>query len=74
MSDSNRYCVNCSCVIPSGRIEAIPNVTTCVKCSKVKPYVGFMDWYHKTAPEIVIIPAEDIENIRRATRISSRSR
>lgn len=74
MSDSSRHCVCCNSVIPPGRIEAIPDVSTCVKCSKVKPYVGFMDWYHKTAPEIVIIPAEDRENIRRASRISCRSR
>lgn len=74
MSVSERYCISCNSIIPAGRIEAIPNVTTCVKCSKVKPYVGFMDWHHKTAPEIVILSSENPENIRRAQRISSRSR
>ena len=74
MNVSERQCVTCKCIIPTGRIEAIPDVTTCIRCSTVKPYKGFMDWYHKTAPEIVIIPAEDKENIRRAARISCRSR
>jgi hypothetical protein len=74
MSVSNRNCETCNSPIPLGRIQAIPDVTTCVKCSRVKPYVGFMDWHHKTAPEIVLISSENKENIRRAARISSRSR
>jgi hypothetical protein len=33
-----------------------------------------MDWGHKTAPEIVMIPADDKENLRRAAAISERRR
>jgi hypothetical protein len=31
-----------------------------------------MDWYHKTAPELVIVSGK--ENLRRAERINNRSR
>jgi hypothetical protein len=33
-----------------------------------------MDWGHKTAPEIVMIPSDDRENVRRAKAISDRRR
>jgi hypothetical protein len=56
------------------RLEALPNTTTCVGCSRVSSYVGFMDWNHKTAPEIVMIPSDDRENVRRAKAISDRRR
>jgi len=40
----------------------------------VKPMVGFMDWYHKTAPELVMISSGDKENLRRAQRMNARAR
>jgi hypothetical protein len=67
-------CQTCGCEISKARLEALPYTTTCVNCSKAKPYVGFMDWYHKTAPELVMINSGDKENIRRAQRISNRAR
>jgi hypothetical protein len=33
-----------------------------------------MDWSHKTAPELVMVDSADSENLRRARRISERSR
>jgi len=33
-----------------------------------------MDWYHKTAPELVMISSGDKENLRRAQRINARAR
>lgn len=68
------YCDHCNCPIPAARMLAVPHTTTCVKCSVERPYMGFMDWHHKTAPELVMIPASDKENIRRARRITNRSR
>jgi len=44
-----RTCEKCGNIIPRGRIEALPHTTTCVRCSDVKAFVGFMDWGHKTA-------------------------
>ena len=69
-----RTCDTCNAVIPPARIEALPNTTTCVACSRVTTFVGFMDWSHKTAPELVIVNSSDSENLRRARRINERSR
>ena len=69
-----RICDTCGCEIPQMRVEAIPNVTTCVGCSRESKYVGFNDWYHKTAPEIVMVRSNDTENLRRAMRMNNRSR
>ena len=68
------YCVNCNGIIPVARLEVLPDTQTCVGCSTAKPMVGFMDWAHKTAPELVMINSADKENLRRAKRISARSR
>ena len=69
-----RKCMKCDCEIPAMRLEALPNTTTCVGCSRVASYVGFLDWSHKTAPEIVMIPSDQRENVRRAQAISDRRR
>ena len=67
-------CETCTVQIPSARLRAVPHATTCVRCSTERAHIGFMDWHHKTAPELVMIPAEQKENIRRAKRIAQRSR
>ncbi len=67
-------CQKCGVTIPYNRLLAIPNVTVCVNCSDVKEYVGFMDWEHKTAPEIVFVGGDDRENLRRARAINERKR
>lgn len=69
-----RICDTCGSVIPQARVEALPNTTTCVGCSRESKMVGFMDWYHKTAPELVMVSSGDVENLRRAQRVNSRSR
>ena len=69
-----RLCDTCETEIPKGRLECLPNTTTCVKCSRVRRPVGFMDWYHKTAPELVMVAADDTEGLRRAQRVNARSR
>jgi hypothetical protein len=72
--DTLKSCLVCGCVIPPARIEALPNTTRCIKCSNEKPFKGYMVFAHKTAPEIVCIPTEDVEAIRMADRANSRSR
>lgn len=69
-----RMCIHCDSEIPLARIEVLPNTQTCVSCSTETKRVGFMDWGHKTAPELVIVDSNDKENMRRASRINSRSR
>lgn len=68
------YCAKCGKPIPVARLEILPDTETCVGCSIAKPMIGFMDWAHKTAPELVMISSADKENLRRAKRISARSR
>jgi hypothetical protein len=69
-----KFCQTCGNVIPKIRVEIMPHTTTCVGCSTESKRVGFMDWYHKTAPELVVVSADDRENLRRAQRVNSRSR
>jgi hypothetical protein len=69
-----RVCDTCFNDIPQARLEAIPETTTCVNCSRETKKVGFMDWYHKTAPELVLISPDNKENLRRAQRVNARSR
>jgi hypothetical protein len=67
-------CKNCQKNIPKARLEILPDTETCVGCSEAKPMMGFMDWAHKTAPELVMINTADKENVRRAQRINKRAR
>lgn len=69
-----KSCKCCGTVIPQVRLEIIPHATTCVSCSTESKRVGFMDWYHKTAPELVVVSRDDRENLRRAIRVNCRSR
>jgi len=69
-----RLCEDCETVIPAARLEAVPHTKTCVRCSREKAYVGFMDWHHKTAPEIVLICPDNKEAVRRARAINERRR
>lgn len=67
-------CHTCGSIIPQIRLEIMPHTTTCAGCSTESKRVGFMDWHHKTAPELVVVSADDRENLRRAIRVNSRSR
>jgi len=69
-----RNCECCGVIIPPARLEVLPHTTTCVGCSRATTFVGFMDWAHKTAPELVMVNSADTENVRRARRISARAR
>ena len=67
-------CKNCEKKIPAARLEVLPGIDTCVGCSEAKPMMGFMDWAHKTAPELVMVNTANAENVRRAKRINARAR
>lgn len=49
---------------------------TCIQHAGQKKHVGYMDYSHKTAPEIVIIPntSGNQESLRRAQRVNERGR
>lgn len=67
-------CQACGKEIPNERLEALPNTTHCVKCSKVKSPVGFMVFDHKTAPTLVLVDPEDMDALNMAERADRRSR
>ena len=46
----------------------------CKDCSVENRAVGFLSYSHKTAPELVMIPANNTENIRRCQRVNRRAR
>lgn len=76
------YCRDCGSEIPEERVEILNKKEwplTCVNCSKVAPAVVFMDYAHKTAGEVVVVPnnpdgTHDDEAIRLAERVFRRSR
>ena len=46
----------------------------CKSCSVEKRAVGYMDWGHKTAPSLVMVPANATETIRKLDRANRRAR
>ena len=46
----------------------------CKECSVEDRAVGFMDWGHKTAPSLVMVPANAKETIRKLDRANRRAR
>jgi RNA polymerase-binding transcription factor DksA len=71
-----RNCDTCGAPIPQERLEALPDTTTCVHCSRETARLGFMisAFSKGTASEIVIVKQEDTEAVRRAKRANARSR
>lgn len=49
-------CYICNHKIPKLRLEVLPDTLTCAKCSDAKPKRGLMDFSHKTAPSLVMLP------------------
>lgn len=46
----------------------------CKDCSSEQRAVGYMDWGHKTAPSLVMVPANARETIRKLDRANRRAR
>lgn len=72
----NEFCKNCNSEIPSERLEFLlenKKELTCVNCSTELRITGFMDYNHKTAPQLVLIP-NDPETLRIAKRAFRRAR
>jgi hypothetical protein len=70
-------CIYCHESIPEDRSEFLINynkTVTCVSCSNEQRAVGFMDWGHKTAPSLVMVPANAKETIRILDRANRRAR
>ena len=46
----------------------------CKECSVENRAVGFMSWEHKTAPQLVMVPANATQTIRILDRANRRAR
>lgn len=70
-------CRYCNSSIPEGRLEFLleyNKTITCVSCTTEQRAVGYMDWGHKTAPSLVMVPANAKETIRKLDRANRRAR
>jgi hypothetical protein len=70
-------CRYCHSDIPEGRLEFLieyNKIITCVSCSNEQRAVGFMNYSHKTAPDIVLCPANAKETLRILHRANRRAR
>jgi hypothetical protein len=70
-------CNYCKNDIDEDRLEFLIQYnrpTVCKDCSVEQRAVGFMDWGHKTAPSLVMVPANATETIRKLDRANRRAR
>lgn len=70
-------CIYCNSMIPEGRLEFLQETgrrLVCIECSNESRAVGYMDFNHKTAPQLVMVPANAKETIRILDRANRRAR
>jgi len=76
-SEFDMVCNYCKSMIPEGRVEFLTEYNrpiVCIDCSTEQRAVGFLSYSHKTAPELVMVPANNKESIRRCDRVNRRAR
>jgi hypothetical protein len=70
-------CIYCKTGVGFDRYEFLIETgrkIICKECSVENRAVGFMDWGHKTAPSLVMVPANATQTIRKLDRANRRSR
>jgi len=70
-------CIHCKSLIDQDRYEFLEEFNRpmiCKDCSTESRAVGFMDYGHKTAPQLVMVPSNAKETIRILHRANKRSR
>jgi hypothetical protein len=70
-------CIYCRTNIDYDRYEFLVETgrqTICKDCSIENRAVGFMDWNHKTAPSLVMVPSNATQTIRILDRANRRAR
>lgn len=73
----NMDCIYCKNEIDFDRYEFLVETNrsmVCKECSAEQKAVGFMNYSHKTAPEIVLCPANAKETLRILHRANQRAR
>jgi hypothetical protein len=68
------YCRNCVGVDRYEFLVETSRNIICKDCSVEDRAVGYMDFNHKTAPSLVMVPANATETIRKLNRANRRSR
>lgn len=68
------YCKNCVGVDRYEFLVETGRNIICTECSVENRAVGFMDWNHKTAPSLVMVPNNATETIRILKRANRRGR
>jgi hypothetical protein len=68
------YCKNCVGVDRYEFLVETNRKIVCKDCSVEQKAVGFLDWSHKTAPSLVMVPANATQTIRILHRANRRSR
>ena len=74
LADGYPRCEHCKIPIPFGRLELLPDTTTCVKHSTEAGYVGVNIFAHKTAPEVMMVKGDNEESVRQMWRAYHRKR
>ena len=70
-------CIHCKSLIDQDRYEFLEEFNrsmVCKNCSTEQRAVGFLSYSHKTAPELVMVAANNTESIRRCNRANRRAR
>jgi len=70
-------CVSCWQDIDWVRVEFIQEFNrpqVCRNCSTEQRAIGFLSYSHKTAPELVMVAANNTEDIRKCDRANRRAR
>jgi len=70
-------CIYCKTDVGIDRYEFLVETgrkIICKECSVESKAVGFMDWGHKTAPSLVMVPSNAKETIRILDRANRRAR
>lgn len=70
-------CIHCKSLIDQDRYEFLEEFNRpmiCKDCSTESRAVGFMDYGHKTAPQLVMVPSNAKETIRILNRANRRAR
>ena len=70
-------CIHCKSLIDQDRYEFLEEFNrpmVCKDCSTEQRALGWMDWGHKTAPQLVMVPSNAKETIRILNRANRRAR
>ena len=71
------HCIYCNSSIDFDRYEFLVETgrnIICKDCSVENRAVGFMDWNHKTAPSLVMVPSNATQTIRILDKANRRAR